>query len=102
MSDRDRVLNAIREGFRQVNRRLDEKERLEFTETAPLFGEEGQLDSLGLVNLVVAVEEALEKEFELALSLADERALSARRSPFRDVSTLTDYALTLLDERKHA
>lgn len=57
-----------------------------------LFGETGLLDSVGLVSLVVAVEQALEDELGLQVGLADERALSQRTSPYRTVGSLADYA----------
>jgi D-alanine--poly(phosphoribitol) ligase subunit 2 len=59
----------------------------------PLFGPEGVLDSMGLVSLVVALEQALEREHTVTVSLADEHALSQRRSPYRTVGTLADYAV---------
>ncbi len=67
------------------------------TEETALLGEEGLLDSLGLVNLLVDVEQALEDETGAALTIGDDRAVSARHSPFRTVGTLADYALDLLD-----
>lgn len=60
-----------------------------------LFGEAGLLDSVGLVSLVVAVEQALEDELGLTVSLADEHALSQRTSPYRTVQTLAGYAAGL-------
>ena len=63
----------------------------------PLFGREGVLDSLGLVALVVAVEQAIEDEYGVSVSLADERALSEGKSPFRTVGALADYAGRLID-----
>src|SRR6058998_2925820 len=62
----------------------------------PLFGREGFLDSMALVSLVVAVEQAIEDELGVSVSLADERALSQRTSPYRTVGTLADYASTLI------
>ena len=62
----------------------------------PLFGREGFLDSLGLVTLMVAVEQAIEDELGVSVSLADERALSQRTSPYRTVGTLADYADSLI------
>jgi D-alanine--poly(phosphoribitol) ligase subunit 2 len=61
-----------------------------------LFGETGLLDSVGLVSLVVALEQEIEDQFGEQVSLADERALSQRNSPYRTVSTLADYAAGLL------
>ncbi len=62
----------------------------------PLFGERGHLDSLGLVSLVVAVEEAIEDRLGVSISLADERAMSQARSPFRTIGSLAEYAGTLV------
>jgi len=58
----------------------------------PLFGSDGLLDSLGLVNLVVALEQAIEDELGHTVALADEKALSARSSPFRTAGALASHA----------
>jgi D-alanine--poly(phosphoribitol) ligase subunit 2 len=63
-----------------------------------LFGNQGILDSLGLVNLVVAVEQAIEDHFSVSISLADSRAMSQSRSPFRTIGSLADYAKSLIQE----
>jgi D-alanine--poly(phosphoribitol) ligase subunit 2 len=41
----------------------------------------------------VALEQALEREHTISVSLADEHALSQRRSPYRTVGTLAAYAV---------
>lgn len=63
----------------------------------PLFGRDGMLDSLGLVALVVAVEQAIEDQYGVSVTLADERALSERKSPFGTVGALAAYAARLID-----
>jgi D-alanine--poly(phosphoribitol) ligase subunit 2 len=57
-----------------------------------LYGRQGALDSLGLVSLIVALEQALEDEFQVTVALADERALSQTQSPFRTIRSLAEYA----------
>jgi acyl carrier protein len=57
-----------------------------------LFGESGFLDSMSLVSLVVAVEQAIEDQFGKTVSLADEKALSRRHSPYRTIGSLAEYA----------
>lgn len=61
-----------------------------------LFGESGLLDSIGLVSLVIAAEQAIEDGLGVQVGLADERALSQRVSPYRTVATLAAYAAGLL------
>lgn len=57
-----------------------------------LFGEGGLLDSMALVSLVIAVEQAVEEKYDVAVALADEKALSQRSSPYRTIGTLAAYA----------
>ena len=60
-----------------------------------LLGKASHFDSLGLVNYIVDVEQALDEELGVAVTLADERAMSQTRSPFRTVQSLADYIMTL-------
>jgi acyl carrier protein len=86
----------------RIARGLEESDALpvpaDLTAETPLFGRDGFLDSLGLVTLVVAVEQAIEDELGVTLSLADEKALSLSRSPYRTVGRLAEYAQQLLGE----
>jgi len=60
-----------------------------------LIGSRSDVDSITLVSLIVDVEEKLASELDLNVTLADERAMSRRRSPFRTVATLTEYVVEL-------
>lgn len=57
-----------------------------------LFGKEGILDSMGLVSLIIAVEQAIEDRHGVSVALADEKALSQTSSPYRTIGTLAEYA----------
>lgn len=63
-----------------------------------LYGAGGTFDSLGLVNFLADLEQAIATAYGRELVLASERALSRTRSPFRDVDALTDYLAELLAE----
>ena len=63
-----------------------------------LLGRSGILDSLGLVSLIVSVEQAIEDECGVSIGLADERAMSETRSPYRTVGSLAEYAARLVKE----
>ena len=62
-----------------------------------LFGHGGVLDSLGLVNLVTLLEEQIEDEYDLTISLADEKAMSRKTSPFLSIGSLMAYVSELLE-----
>ncbi len=65
-----------------------------------LFGEGGMLDSMALVSLVIAVEQAIEEKYGVGVALADEKALSQRSSPYRTISSLVAYAAGELAGRR--
>ena len=96
MAETSRVESAVFTAIDEVNEQLPEGGRIPRNREAAVFGELGVLDSLGLVNLIVAVEQAVEDEFDESITLADEKAVSQKNSPFRTVGSLIEYVETLL------
>jgi acyl carrier protein len=68
------------------------------TSTTALFGH--NLDSMGIVFLVAELEERIADEFDINISLADERAMSQKTSPFRSIKTLVKYVDMLIKEQQ--
>lgn len=98
MVDRSQVESAVLAAIDEVNQRLAVTAVLESAPETVLYGKGSGLDSLGLVNLIVAVEGALAEELDVEITLADEKAMSQESSPFRTVSTLVDYIVSRLEE----
>src|SRR5690348_5665580 len=67
-------------------------------ESTRLIGRGAPIDSLGLVSVIVTVEEKLHAQTGRTFTLADEKAMSQRNSPFLSVGTLADYALQLASD----
>ncbi|MEI6681806.1 MAG: hypothetical protein WCO44_04225 [Bacteroidota bacterium] len=65
-----------------------------------LFWKDGILDSLELVKLISDLEENIYRKFGKQITLADEKAMSQRVSPFRTVRSLADYIDKLLTEQQ--
>ena len=70
----------------------------DFGSATALFGSDGVFDSMGLVSLIVAVEQAIADEFRVEIALADQRAMSQKKSPFLTCASLAEYALKVIDE----
>jgi acyl carrier protein len=66
-----------------------------------LFGSHGILKSIELVSLIVDLEEKIAEKYAIPLILADERAMSQNRSPFRTISSLAQYIYKLLEEESN-
>jgi acyl carrier protein len=93
----DRLIPLVVSGAREVVEREGIALREELGADTPLFGRHGVFDSLGLVSLIVSVEEAIADEFGASVSLADERAMSQANSPFRTIRSLAEYAASQLE-----
>ncbi|MGH1366138.1 MAG: hypothetical protein ACRBF0_21440 [Calditrichia bacterium] len=96
--DKQKVLSLVMEAVTELNELREEDEKLDTTASTMLYGEGSSLDSLSLVNLIVIAEEKIEDQFDAAITLADEKAMSLRNSPFRSIDSLADYICTRLTE----
>jgi len=93
---REKVLELVYASIENINEQKEDiDDKLELAEDTRLLGRQSRLDSLGLVTLIIEIEERLSDEIGLEVSLADEKAMSQSRSPFRDVKSLVDYICSL-------
>jgi len=95
MDKREQVLKSIFSAIEEVNEMLSEEERLKSSETTLLSGDAGELDSLGLINFMVALESRVNEEFELSLSLIEE--LENPEQPLKSVGSLADFIVSKLE-----
>jgi acyl carrier protein len=96
--DEAAAIAAILSVIREFNQQVPTDRRIPETPETTLFARDGHVDSLGLVNLILMVEERLKDEYRVALTLADERAMSQERNPFRSVRSLAGYICQVLNE----
>ena len=97
---RQDILRLIFATMDEINETLPAERQLAKASETHLLGKEGKLDSLGLVNFIIVLEQHIAEELKVAITLADEKALSRTKSPFRTVANLTDYILELLEETR--
>jgi len=93
-----KIEKIIIETLNEINKELENENLNNPTSETKLYGGSGALDSLALVSLITDLEERISDEFEKDIILADEKAMSQRTSPFRNVETLTNYIQKLLEE----
>ena len=92
------VQNLIIKSVKEINEQLPQEQQLGLSSKTPLFGSNGKLDSLGLISLLFIIEQNIEDEFDVSITIAEEKAMSQKRSPFRTIGTLADYIDMLLNE----
>jgi acyl carrier protein len=100
--DNSRVEALVLQSLKEVREQRGVPVLEEPTRETVLFGLGGELDSLGLVNLVISLEERISDELGVQIALTDERAMSQEHSPFRTVTVLANYISQLLDGQEHA
>lgn len=93
------LLDLVHRAIDDFNASAPEGRSLRKDPDAPLFDGSGALDSLGLVHLIVALEQQVYDATGLSVALADEKAFSLSRSPFRDVSSLLQHLRERVGER---
>ena len=95
---REKIIQAIFEAIDDINKQTVKDERLAKSENTKLYGSDGPLDSLGLVNLIVATEQRLESLCGLSISLAEESVLDEDESRFETVASMADFVETVYKE----
>jgi acyl carrier protein len=96
MNHIDRVRGAVHRAVDAVNDFLPSGQLLEADDNIVLLGSNADLDSMGFVNFIVAVEEELEREFGRDLSIGD--FLNMRTGDGAAVSTIGD-VIKVLSQR---
>ncbi|MBS1517993.1 MAG: acyl carrier protein [Bacteroidetes bacterium] len=96
MNELNKIHKIIFDAIDVLNEGLDIEKRISKSNDTVLYGTNSRLDSFGLVNLIITVEEKIQDETGVALNLADEKALSRKSSPFLTVGTLSAYIEELL------
>lgn len=94
------IQNIIFNAIEMTNNMREDHRQIPLAETTELYGNNGHLDSMGLVAFLIDIEECLLDE-DLEITLSDEKAMSQSKSPFRDVQSLTDYINTCIKELHH-
>jgi acyl carrier protein len=72
--------------------------KIELDDSCILFGNDGVLDSIGLVSFIVILEEHLQQKIKKNISLVSDKAMSRKHSPFQTISSLSKYIQDLLQE----
>jgi acyl carrier protein len=73
----------------EVNKMLPEERRLQKLPDTLLVGDQGNLDSLGVINFVVELESRIQKDFNLALNLIG--VLDAPEEPMKSIGRLAKF-----------
>ncbi|GAC34822.1 hypothetical protein [Paraglaciecola polaris] len=92
----DEIQALILSAIELTNQSREDLEQVPVSPDTALFGAQGHLDSMGLVALLIDIEDMLQDQ-DIHISLSDERAMSAANSPFKNVASLVAHISHLLE-----
>jgi len=100
MDQKHHVISLIYKAIDEINKFFLAEKRLEKKVDTILWDEEtgGNLDSLGMVNFIVVLEQEISKEWGVSLMLADDLIITTGNNPFQSIDTLSDNICILLKE----
>ena len=97
--DSERIAELVYNAIDVVNEEQEAGSKLPKALDTVLSGHGAALDSLGLVNLLVAVEEQIAVELGSRLTLFNMKATKRAANPFHTVATLVQYIEKLATAR---
>lgn len=101
--DYDTAVTAVQAAVAEINLTQAADAQISDDPDAVLYGEGSNLDSLGLVNVVMAAEQHVSDAMDGAdIMLASEAAMSRKRSPYRSLRALADYAVEIANAEAQA
>lgn len=100
MTSKDKISALVVSAVREYGEEAGNAALSEVSPETILYGQGGVLDSLALVSVIVDLEAKISDQLGVNVVLADEKAMSQMRSPFRSIGSLADYVELLVNQKK--
>mgnify|MGYP001968517599 CR=1 FL=1 len=100
MKTKEKVIQSIFTAVDELNQQLPREQRLEKSGDTVLMGDLGKLDSMGLIKLIVEVEQQIENTYGVAITLSEEKTMSQVDIVFKTIGTLADHLIQLMEENE--
>lgn len=99
--DREQALGIVKACLKEALAQFGDA-NAEVSDDTVIVGPGAVLDSIAVVSLIVDIEQRLEMDHDVSVTLASERAMSQRNSPFRNAAVLADHVCAVIAEGKAA
>jgi acyl carrier protein len=95
----DGAFDAIYTAVAELNLQRPKNKQIQPRPDVALFGEKGQLDSLGLANFIVITEQKLEHSLGIQVDLTQGDPFSGQDGHFKTIESLARYVSSLIENR---
>ena len=97
---RKKIQKVILDSLKEFNEEKAKDEALEISNDTILLDKQGKLDSLDFVTLIVIIESNMFNKLGKNITIVSEKAFSKKYSPFKNVETLMDFIVELLEREE--
>ena len=95
----EKISEILKQSITLFNNNSDNEYNLKYSDSSILFGKGGSLDSIGLVNFVVSIEEVIENVTGETIVLGEDIALGNENNPFSTIASFENYLFNLLKDK---
>ena len=96
--NKDAISDIVISNVKSLVDTLPAEQKFTVDQNTILFGNGSNIDSLSLVSIIIDLETAFSDDYELEISLTDDKAMMREKSPFDSVKSLVDYINELVNE----
>ena len=97
---KEKIKKIILDSLQEFNEETDEDKALEVSENTILLDKQGKLDSLDFTTLIIIIESNIFNKLDKNITIVSEKAFSKKYSPFKDVKSLTEFIVELLESEE--
>ena len=94
---KEKIQEIILDSIKEFNKEKAKDEVLEISNDTTLLDVNGKLDSLDFITLIVIIENNVFDKLGKNITIVSEKAFSKKYSPFKDVKSLTEFIVELLE-----
>ena len=94
---KEKIQEIILESLKEFNEEKTKDEVLEISNDTILLDKQGKLDSLDFITLIVIIEDNIFDKLGKNITVVSEKAFSKNYSPFKNVETLTEFVVELIE-----
>jgi len=91
MMNKAEIFEIVISNLKSLIETFPEDQKIKVNTDTVLFGTNSSLDSLSLVSVIVDLESTFSLDYDLNISLTDDRAMMREKSPFDSVASLVEY-----------
>lgn len=87
----NKILDIIYSAIEEVNRQQPPEYTLKKEKDEFLISDKSSIDSLGLITLLINIEEKIKKEFDIKIDLVEEDLIYEKNTPFKTLDSLAKW-----------